>query len=71
MSSIRTQRTLTICGLIMELWAIVHYFDRGQCKIFGPVPSLAVSLFFCGLLCTLNLSKMALVLNENLVSFSR
>ena len=28
-------------------------------------------LAFCGQLCTLNVSKMALVSNENLVSFSR
>ena len=28
-------------------------------------------LAFCGLLCTLNLSKMALILNVYLVSFSR
>ena len=70
MSSIRTQRTLTICGLIMELWAIVHYFDRGQCNFWAC--SLTCRLLaFCGLLRTLNLGKMALVSNGNLVSFSR
>ena len=71
MSSIRTQRTLTICGLMMKLWAIVHYFHRGQCKIFGPVLSLADSWLFYGLLCALNLSEMALISNVYLVPFSR
>ena len=33
-------------GLIMKLWAIIHYFYRVQCKMFGGVLARAASCFF-------------------------